>query len=46
MAKLTLKLQHKSCTNLANKYNYQHRIFTFKDNEIIKAVVDNPSIFG
>ena len=34
----------KSCTNLANKYNYQNRIFTFKDNEIINAVVDNPSV--
>ena len=34
----------KSCTNLANKYNYQDRIFTFKDDEIISAVVDNPSV--
>ena len=34
----------KSCTNLANKFNYQDRIFTFKDNEKISAVVDNPSV--
>ena len=34
----------KSCTKLANKYNYQNRIFTFKDDEIINAVVDNPSV--
>ena len=34
----------KSCTKLAKKYNYQNRIFTFKDNEIINAVVDNPSV--
>ena len=38
MVKLViLKLQHvvSLCTNLANKYNYQDRIFTFKDNEIL-----------
>ena len=34
----------KSCTKLANKYNFQNRIFTFKDNEIINAVIDNPSV--
>ena len=34
----------KSCTKLATKYNYQNRIFTFKDNKIINAVVDNPSV--
>ena len=34
----------KSCTKLATKYNYQNRIFTFKDNEIINAIVDNPSV--
>ena len=34
----------KSCTKLATKYNYQNRIFTFKDNDIINAIVDNPSV--
>ena len=33
-----------ACSQLANKYNYQDRIFTFKDNEKISAVVDNPSV--
>ena len=34
----------KSCTKLANKYNYQNRIFTFENNNIISAVVDNPVV--
>ena len=34
----------KSCTKLANKYNYQNRIFTFEDENIINAVIDNPKI--
>ena len=34
----------KSCTKLANKYNYQNRIFTFDGNNIINAVVDNPGV--
>ena len=34
----------KSCTKLANKYNYQNRIFTFDGDNIINAVVDNPGV--
>ena len=34
----------KSCTKLANKYNYQDRIFTFENNNIISAVVENPVV--
>lgn len=34
----------KSCTKLANKYNYQERIFTFENENIINAVIDNPKI--
>lgn len=34
----------KSCTKLANKYNFQNRIFTFKDGEVIDAIIENPSI--
>ena len=34
----------KSCTKLANKYNYQERIFTFDDENIINAIIDNPKI--
>ena len=29
---------------LANKYNYQERIFTFENENIINAVIDNPKI--
>jgi len=32
----------KSCTNLANKYNFYKRIYTFKDGNIIPAIIDNP----
>ena len=34
----------KSCTKLATKYNYQNRIFTFENNKIINAVVENPAV--
>ena len=34
----------KSCTKLANKYNYQNRIFTFDDENIISAIIDEPKI--
>ena len=34
----------KSCTKLANKYDFQNRIFTFKDDMIISAIVDNPQV--
>ena len=34
----------KSCTKLANKFNYTDRIYTFKNNQVKKAVVDNPSV--
>ena len=34
----------KSCTKLAKKYNFTNRIYTFKNNHIIKAVIDNPKI--
>ena len=34
----------KACTKLATKYNYQHRIFTFNEGNIVSAVVDNPVV--
>jgi len=34
----------KSCTKLANKFNYTNRIYTFENNKVKKAVVDNPSV--
>ena len=34
----------KSCTKLANKFNYTNRIYTFENNKVKKAVIDNPSV--
>ena len=34
----------KSCTKLANKYNYTNRIYTFDNNNIINAIIDNPAV--
>jgi len=31
-----------SCTKLVKKYNFEDRIFTILDNNIVKAVIDNP----
>lgn len=33
-----------SCTQLVKKYNFQGRVFTFENNEIVNAVIDNPEI--
>ena len=32
------------CTKLVNKYGYNDNIYTFIDDEICKAIVDNPQI--
>ena len=32
------------CTKMLIKYNYQDKIFTFDNNNIISAIVDNPPI--
>ena len=33
-----------SCTLLINKYGFQNRVYTFLDDNIIDAVVDNPQV--
>ena len=33
-----------SCTKLINKYGFQNRVYTFDDDNIIDAVVDNPQV--
>ena len=33
-----------SCTKLINKYGFKNRVYTFLDNNIINAVVDNPQV--
>ena len=32
------------CTHLVKKYNYENKIFTFDNNKITSAVIDNPTI--
>ena len=34
----------KSCTKLAYKYDFQNRIFTFKDDNPINAIIENPQV--
>ena len=34
----------RSCTQLAKKYNFTNRIFTFDNNKIKSAIIDNPDI--
>lgn len=33
-----------SCSNLIKKYNYCNRIFTFHNDEIVNAIIDDPQI--
>ncbi len=33
-----------SCTKLINKYGFQNRVYTFNDDNIVNAVVDNPQV--
>tara|TARA_Y100000592_G_C5311418_1_gene240323 strand:- start:159 stop:527 length:369 start_codon:yes stop_codon:yes gene_type:complete len=33
-----------SCTKLINKYGFQNRVYTFNDDNIVDAVVDNPQV--
>lgn len=33
-----------SCTKLINKYGFQNRVYTFLDDNIIDAVIDNPQV--
>ena len=33
-----------SCTKLIHKYGYNNRVYTFDDDNIIDAVVDNPQV--
>ena len=33
-----------SCTKLINKYGFQNRVYTFLDDNIVDAVVDNPQV--
>tara|TARA_Y100000389_G_scaffold197062_1_gene230982 strand:- start:757 stop:1104 length:348 start_codon:yes stop_codon:yes gene_type:complete len=34
----------KSCTKLANKFNFTNRIYTFEEDNIINAIIDNPKV--
>jgi len=34
----------KSCTQLLKKYNFQDKVFTFENNKIISAIVENPGL--
>ena len=34
----------KSCTKLANKFNFTNRIYTFDDDNIVNAIIDNPKV--
>ena len=34
----------KSCTQLLKKYNFQDKVFTFENNKIIPAIVENPGL--
>ena len=33
-----------ACKKLAEKYNYENKIFTFDNNKIVSAVIDDPTI--
>ena len=33
-----------SCTKLINKYGFQNRVYTFDNDNIVDAVVDNPQV--
>jgi hypothetical protein len=33
-----------SCTQLINKYGFQNRVYTFNNDNIVNAVVDNPQV--
>lgn len=33
-----------SCTKLINKYGFKNRVYTFLDNNIIDAIIDNPQV--
>lgn len=33
-----------SCKQLVEKYNFENRVFTIDDGEIVNAVIDNPMI--
>ena len=34
----------KSCTKLANKFNFTNRIYTFDNENIVNAIIDNPKV--
>ena len=34
----------KSCTKLANKFNFTNRIYTFDNDNIVNAIIDNPKV--
>lgn len=33
-----------SCTLLINKYGFQNRVYTFNDDNIVDAIIDNPQV--
>lgn len=33
-----------SCTKLINKYGFQNRVYTFNDDNIVDAIIDNPQV--
>ena len=42
--KIKKKTCCRECTKLAQKLNFEHRIFTFENDKIISAIQDNPEI--
>ena len=34
----------KSCTKLANKFDFTNRIYTFENDNIVNAIIDNPKV--
>lgn len=33
-----------SCTKLINKYGFKNRVYTFNDDNIVDAIIDNPQV--
>ncbi len=33
-----------SCTKLIHKYGFQNRVYTFNDDNIVNAIIDNPQV--
>lgn len=42
--KIKPKYSCNACTKLLNKFNFKDRVFTFKNDELCPAVIDNPPL--